>query len=141
MRRPCSHDISTLYTTLSHNLIKDELLDLIEWTFKRASKMWFTFLACNDRKACFTSPDQNRYDIHFGHVRMYATLYPISWIIFCIRFGTKSYRQIVGIPMGTKCIPLVADLFLYSYEKEFMDSLNHENQAVLIRLPGTLMTF
>ena len=30
-----------------------------------------------------------------------------------IRFGTKLYRQIVGIPMGTNCAPLVADLFLY----------------------------
>ena len=29
-----------------------------------------------------------------------------------IRFGTKLYRQIVGIPMGTNCAPLVADLFL-----------------------------
>ena len=28
-----------------------------------------------------------------------------------IRFGTKLYRQVVGIPMGTYCAPLVADLF------------------------------
>ena len=28
-----------------------------------------------------------------------------------IRFGSKLYRQIVGIPMGTNCAPLVADLF------------------------------
>ena len=34
-----------------------------------------------------------------------------------IRFGTKLYRQIVGIPMGTNCAPLVADLF-YSTMKE-----------------------
>ena len=29
-----------------------------------------------------------------------------------IRFGTKLYRQIVGIQMGTNCAPLVADLFV-----------------------------
>ena len=51
---------------------------------------------------------------------------------FYIRFGTKLYRQIVGIPMGTNCAPLVADLFLYCYEREFMDSLNHDNQADVI---------
>ena len=34
-----------------------------------------------------------------------------------IRFGTKLYRQIVGIPMGTNSAPLVADLF-YSAMKE-----------------------
>ena len=27
----------------------------------------------------------------------------------------------VGIPMGTNCAPLLADLFLYSYENEFLD--------------------
>ena len=25
------------------------------------------------------------------------------------QFGTKLYRQVVGIPMGTNCAPLVAD--------------------------------
>ena len=56
-------------------------------------------------------------DIHFGHVRIYATPYPISWIIFFKRFGTKSYRQIVGIPMGTNCASLIADIF-YASTKE-----------------------
>ena len=49
-----------------------------------------------------------------------------------IRFGTKLYRQIVGIPMGTNCGPLVADLFLYCFERDFMDSLNHDNQTDVI---------
>ena len=34
-----------------------------------------------------------------------------------IRSGTKLYRQIVGIPMGTNCAPLVIDLFLFCYER------------------------
>ena len=65
--------------------------------------------------------------IHFGHVRMCVTPYPISWIIFILDFG-----QIVGIPMVTNCAPLVADLFLNCYERDFMDSLNHDNQADVI---------
>ena len=43
-------------------------------------------------------------------------------IIF-IRFGSKSCRQTVGIPMGTNCAPLVADLFLFCYERDFVLSL------------------
>ena len=43
-----------------------------------------------------------------------------------IRFGTKLYRQVVGIPMGTNCAPLVAGLFLFSYERGFMMSLSDE---------------
>ena len=46
-----------------------------------------------------------------------------------IRFGTKLYRQIVGILMGTNCTPLIADLLLYCYERDFTDSLNHDNQC------------
>ena len=34
--------------------------------------------------------------------------------------------------MGTNCAPLVANLFLYGYERDFMDSLNHDNQADVI---------
>ena len=49
-----------------------------------------------------------------------------------IRFGSKLYRQIVGIPMGTKCAPLVADLFLFCYERDFMLSLSEDNEADVI---------
>ena len=34
--------------------------------------------------------------------------------------------------MGTNSAPLVADLFLYCYERDFMDSLNHDNQTDVI---------
>ena len=37
-----------------------------------------------------------------------------------ITFGTKLYRQIVGIPMDTNCAPLIADLFLVCYVRDFM---------------------
>ena len=40
-----------------------------------------------------------------------------------IRFGSKLYRQILGILMGTNGAPLVADLFLFCYEGDFMLSL------------------
>ena len=50
-----------------------------------------------------------------------------------MRFGLKLYRQIVGIiPMGPNCAPLVADLFLFCYERDFMLSLSDNNQADII---------
>ena len=48
------------------------------------------------------------------------------------RFSSKLYRQIVGIPMGTNCAPLVADLFLFCYERDFMLSLSDNNQTDII---------
>ena len=49
-----------------------------------------------------------------------------------IRFGSKLYRQIVGILMGTNCAPLVADLFLFCYKRDFMLSLSDSNQTDII---------
>ena len=39
----------------------------------------------------------------------------------------------VGIPMETNCAPLLADLFLYSYENEFLDKLIKEGKRKLPR--------
>ena len=50
-----------------------------------------------------------------------------------IRFGTRLYRQIVGIPMGTTCARLVADLFLFCYERDFMKNLSSDNQVDVIK--------
>ncbi|KAK3084986.1 hypothetical protein FSP39_022451 [Pinctada imbricata] len=46
-------------------------------------------------------------------------------------FGGKVFQQIVGIPMGTNCAPLLADIFLYSYEAEFIQSLVSEGKRYL----------
>ena len=76
-------------------------------------------------------------DINFGLVRMYVTPYPFSscsWTIFILGLAlTKLYRQIVGIQMGTNCAPLVADLFLFCYERDFMKDLSSDNQADVIK--------
>ena len=49
-----------------------------------------------------------------------------------IRSGHSLYIQIVGIPMGTNCAPLVADLFLFCYERDFIASLFNDDQADII---------
>ena len=38
-------------------------------------------------------------------------------------FAGKVFQQINGIAMGTNCAPLLADIFLYLYEAEFIQSL------------------
>ena len=63
-------------------------------------------------------------DINFGRVKIYDLLDTIF-----IRFGTKLQRQFVGIPIGTNCAPLVADIFLFCYEIYFMASLSEIIQA------------
>ena len=122
-----TYDFSTLYTTLPHNLIKEKLINLIEWTFKREGS---PYIACNDRQAFFTSEDTKRYKLWSCQNVCEALIYLLDNIY--IRFGTKLYRQIVGVPMGTNCAPLVADLFLFCYERDFMTSLSDVKQAEII---------
>ena len=124
-----TYDFSTLYTTLPHNLIKQKLINLIEWTFKREGS---PYIACNERQAFFTSEDTKRYKRWSCQNVCEALIYILDGVY--IRFGTKLCRQIIGIPLGTNCALLVADFFffLFCYERDFMTSLSDVKQAEII---------
>ena len=49
-----TYDFATLYATLPHNVIKETLTHLIEWTFTREDTL---YLACNEKRAFFTSDE------------------------------------------------------------------------------------
>ena len=50
-----------------------------------------------------------------------------------MQFGGCLFHQTIGIPMGTNCAPLLADLFLYSYENEFLDNMIRNGYKRLTR--------
>ena len=54
-----TYGFSTFYTTLSHNLIKDKLVDLIERIFQREGSLYIVY---NDRHAFFTSDAIRNYN-------------------------------------------------------------------------------
>ena len=56
-----TYDFSTLYTILPHNLIKEKLINLIEWTFKR--KVHLILPVTKDR---LSSLLKTQNDINFG---------------------------------------------------------------------------
>ena len=87
-------------------------------------------MACNDKNAFFTSEKHKRNKL-WSCQKMCDVLSYLLDNIF-IRLGSKLYQQIVGIPMGTNCAPLVADLFLFFYERGFMLSLSDNNQTDII---------
>ena len=123
-----TYDFFTLNTTLPHHLIKDKLIDLIEHMFSREKAL---YLACNDQRAFFTSDVYKKYNLWSCQKVCEALVYLLDNIF--TRFGTKLCRQIIGIPMGTNCASLVADLFLFCYhERDFMKSLSPEDQADII---------
>ena len=108
-----TYDFSIFFITLPHNLIKEKLSELIEQTFNREGSL---YLACNDKNAFFLLNKRKRYKLWLCQ-KMCDALYYLLDNIF-IRFGSKLYRQIVSISMGTHCATLVADLFLFCYIRE-----------------------
>jgi len=50
-----------------------------------------------------------------------------------VLFGGRVFQQSVGIPIGTNCVSLLADLFLYSYETDFIQELLKKNEKKLAR--------
>ena len=118
---------STLYATLPHNFIKNKRIDLIERTFQRESS---PYLPCNDKNVFLLQKKPKNY--HAWSCQNVCDALTFLFDNICIRFGTKLYRQVLGIAMGTNCAPLVADLYLFCYERDLMLSLSDDKQADVI---------
>ena len=63
--------------------------------------------------------------LHRGTSDQYARVFFIDNIF--VKFGGRLFQQIVDIHMGTNCAPLLADLFLLSYESE----LAHKRSQII----------
>ena len=70
--------------------------DSIEQTFNREGSL---YLACNEKRTFFTSAQPKRFKL-WSCQKVCDALHYLLDNIF-IRFCSKLYRQIVGIPMGT----------------------------------------
>ena len=66
------------------------------------------YIESNDRHAVFTSYSVRNYNLWYGQNECEGFTFLLCDIY--IRFGSKLYRHIAGIPMVTNCAPLVADL-------------------------------
>ena len=103
--------------TMSDQLVifpfQDKLIALIEHTFTREKTLYW---ACNEERAFFTSDVYKNYNLWSCQNVCEDLVYLLDNIFF--KFGTIVYRQTIGIPMGTNCAPLVADLFFYFVMKE-----------------------
>ena len=116
-----SFDFSTLYTTLPHDLIKKKFTYLIQWAFKKSDCQ---YICSNSFKTFFSDTQQKNY-VNWTSFDMITALEFLLDNIF-VRFGNSVYRQVIGIPMGTNCAPLIADLFLYCYESQFMARISKD---------------
>ena len=119
-----TYDFSTLYTTIPHTKLKAILSDLIANASKcKNGKKRYENIVVSHTSTYFvknTSNAKNKY-IEDDIVRMLDFL---NDNIF-VECGGVIFQQVIGIRMGTHCTPLtlLADLFLYSYEADFIQTL------------------
>jgi len=117
-----SNDFSNLCTTTLHSKLKSRLKDLVTNSFlSKSGKRRYSYIVVHgfntyfvkDRTTCKTKYTED--DI----VNM------INFLIdnIFIEFGGRIFQQIVSMPMGINCAPLLVDLFLYTHEAEFVQEL------------------
>ena len=54
-----------------------------------------------------------------------------------VRFGSSVFRQVIGIPMGTNSAPLLADLFLHTFDYDFMVKTMKQDITKAIQFSNT----
>ena len=126
-------DFSTLYTSIPHHLLKSRISNLVQKCFQK--ERWsvrYTHIKVTRAKGYFT------HDINGGKDNMYTADNVCKTIEFLldnifVQFGGRLFCQAIGIPVGTNCAPLLADLFLYSYENEFLDNVIRSGHRRLAR--------
>ena len=99
-------DCSTLYTTLPHDKLKIRLKETIHKAFSHRN-YGSKFVVLGYNSTCFSNKIQN------GQT-CYSEEQVISMLEFlidnmCVSFGGTLFQQVVGIPLGTNCAPLLAD--------------------------------
>ena len=124
-------DFSTLYTSIPHDLLKSRMNSIINNAFKHKNGATrYTHIKVCRNKSYFTSDPLNGDNKYTADDICKMIEFLVDNIY--VRFGGQLFRQMVGIPMGTNCAPLLADLFLYSYENEFLDKLIKEGKRSLL---------
>jgi hypothetical protein len=83
-----------------------------------------------------------QFHIFFKQIQKGKTCYSEEQVISMLEFlidniffssGGTLFQQVVGIPMGTICAPRLADVFVYSYESEFLQKLVKDKKIHEVR--------
>ena len=119
-----------LYTTIPHDKLKSRLFQIIDDCFlNKNGTRKYKFLVIGKQDTYFV---RNHSDCShkYSEVDIKSMLGFLIDNIYVV-FGDQVFQQSVGIPMGTNCAPLLADLFLYSYEAEFVQKLLRDKNKKL----------
>jgi hypothetical protein len=124
-----AYDFSTLYAKIPHKKLKSRLFQIIDHRFfLNKNGTWeYKFLVIGKEDTCFV---RHRSDSPYKCMYSEADIKGMLGFLvdnMSVVFVDQLFQQSVGIPMGTNCVPLLENLFLYSYEAEFGQKLLRDN--------------
>jgi hypothetical protein len=126
-----SFDLSTLYTTIPHFKLKDKLRVLVQLCFiNRNGQRRYTYLVLGRGISYFVKDHSDSTKL-FSETDIYNIIECLIDNIF-VMFDRRVCEKTVDIPMDTICASLVADLFLYFYEVDFIQGLLKKNEMKAI---------
>ena len=116
-------DFSTLYNSIPHAQLKDNLNNCLSRLFGIKSKR---FVVCNFFSKCAYFSDSNSISKSCIKFTLESLLECLNYLIYII-FDGNVYRQAIGIPMGTNAGPHVANIYLHQYENDYFNYLYINN--------------
>ncbi len=118
-------DFSTLYTTIPQQELKERICKLIDKAFDRPE---IHYINISPFRTYFSdTPSEKENYVSWNVCQMREAFRFLIDNIY-VKFGDDIFKQTLGIPMGTDCAPVVADLFLHTYEYDFLEKLTKKKQ-------------
>ena len=118
-----TYDFSTLYTSIPHKQLKQQLKWVISEAFNDGARK---FIRIGNASARWSkSRGKAQYCWNKDELIKH-----VEWLInnIYVVCGDSLFKQKIGIPMGTDCAPFLANLFLFAYEyKWLLKKFENEN--------------
>ena len=126
-------DFSTIYTSIPHDLLKSRISTLIQNSFKKKhGSIRYTYIQADGRREYFSN------SIDSGGNKIYSANQICIMVGFLIdNIFCKVWRTPFSSghwnSNGYQLCPLLVDLFLYSYESDFLDNMIRSGNRKLAR--------
>jgi hypothetical protein len=124
-----TYDFETLYTNIPHDELIRNLTRVISEAFDSRPKT--PFLNIGTKARWGAKPSKKVFCVDKAKL-IAMTEYLIENIYVTV--GNKTFRQILGIPMGTDCAPFLANLFLYACEEKWLGEKKEEKDWESLKL-------
>lgn len=131
-KRLYTGDFSTMYTRIPHNdlisAVQSACSEAFEWQSEQSRTPLSETRLCWSKSRATWKASKRPGSCHTNKEHSFDTNAIVDLVSFLVANtflvnGDAIKRQKVGIPMGTNCAPVLANLFLYVYESRYVDRL------------------